>query len=125
LYTSFTLRVFFTGNSTGTLTGLGLGLIDEIRGDRDVLLVGGLSGTDGNKGDFVGDAGRLTKLSMTGVIGVLDGRGPGSTGRTGKALAVIADDRSPVKSRRGRCNLLDPFSPVSAGRTFGSVSSSS
>ena len=38
---------------------------------------------------LTGDAGRLAKWSMAGVIGVLDGRGPSSTGSTGKDLEPV------------------------------------
>jgi|SRR6266702_1636337 len=44
---------------------------------------------------FAGDAGRLAKWSTTGVMGVLDGRVPRSTGRTGKDLAATLGERSP------------------------------
>ena len=40
-------------------------------------------------GHFTGDAGRLAKWSTAGVMGVLDGRGPSSMGRTGKDLEPI------------------------------------
>lgn len=36
----------------------------------------------------VGEAGLLTKVSMVGGMGVLEGLGPGSRGREGKALGA-------------------------------------
>jgi hypothetical protein len=41
----------------------------------------------------VGDGGRLTNELVVGVFGVLEGRGPGSTGRTGKLLNKTASRR--------------------------------
>lgn len=52
-------------------------------------------GTDGKarRGGMVGEAGRLAKELVVGVLGVLDGRGPGSTERTGKFLKKVASLR--------------------------------
>lgn len=46
----------------------------------------GLRGTAGEGGGRTGEPGRLTKVSIVGGMGVLDGRGPGSIGKTGKGL---------------------------------------
>lgn len=46
----------------------------------------GLRGTVGDSGDRMGELGRLWKVSMVGGIGVLDGRGPMSIGRTGNGF---------------------------------------
>src|SRR5258708_21126747 len=51
---------------------------------------------------FAGDGGRLAKWSTTGVMGVLDGRVPRSTGRTGKDLLPTLGERS-----AGGCELPD------------------
>lgn len=55
----------------------------------------GFRGTVGDIGWRAGDAGRLTNASMVGGMGVLDGRGAWSIGRTGNvfanALGVVAN----------------------------------
>jgi hypothetical protein len=60
--------------------GMGMGMAAE--GE-----CGGEEGVTGNtRGGRVGDAGRLAKELVVGVLGVLDGLGPGSNGRVGKLL---------------------------------------
>lgn len=53
-------------------------------------IAGETGGEDPNKGmgSRAGDPGRLAKELVVGVLGVLDGRGPGSTGRIGKFLNI-------------------------------------
>lgn len=47
-------------------------------------------------GRFAGDVGRLAKWSTAGVMGVLDGRGPSSTGSTGNDLEARLGEPSPA-----------------------------
>jgi hypothetical protein len=63
--------------------GIGIGMVGES---------GGVEGGIGREGR-VGDAGRLANELVVGVLGVLDGLGPGSTGRTGKLLNTSASLR--------------------------------
>lgn len=56
--------------------GIGIGIEGDSGGVDEGM------GTEGR----VGDAGRLAKELVVGVLGVLDGLGPGSTGRMGKVL---------------------------------------
>jgi hypothetical protein len=56
--------------------GIGIGMAGESGGEVD------LSRMEGR----VGDAGRLANELVVGVLGVLEGLGPGSTGRVGKFL---------------------------------------
>ena len=46
----------------------------------------GLRGTVGDSGDRIGELGRLWNVSIVGGMGVLDGRGPMSIGKTGNGL---------------------------------------
>lgn len=68
-------------------------------------LVGGVvKGTDGGEGE----AGRLAKELMVGVLGVLDGRGPGSMGSMGKLLNIPPS----LRVSRGTADVL-----IAVGRT--------
>ncbi len=50
----------------------------------------GLRGTVGERGERIGELGRLWKVSIVGGMGVLDGRGPISIGKTGKGFGCTS-----------------------------------
>jgi hypothetical protein len=75
-------------------------------------------GSDGKVG-MVGEGGRLAKELVVGVFGVLDGRGPGSTERTGKFLKIVAS------LRVSRVVVATRLLPGSSMGTEGNCSSSS
>lgn len=89
--------------------GMGMGMVGDI----------GVPVASEGKGGIVGEAGRLAKELMVGVLGVLDGRGLGSTERIGKFLIIVASLR--VSRVVGETRLL----PGSSTGTEGSCSSSS
>ena len=72
---------------------------DEPSPDRFLGMATGMAGESGGEPDLswmegrVGDGGRLANELVVGVLGVLDGLGPGSTGRTGKFLNTAASLR--------------------------------
>lgn len=112
------------GFSVPGVAGVGTGGSTGDREDMDLRdRPDGLRGTVGESGDRAGDAGRLINVSIVGGIGVLDGRGPRSMGRTGNGFDGTNGGRS-ARSSRGVCGPeRDPVLPVPVG-TEGSSSPS-
>lgn len=66
----------------------------------------GLRGTVGDRGERMGELGRLWNVSIVGGIGVLDGRGPMSIGSTGNGFGCMSGGR-PLALRSEMDGLLE------------------